>query len=403
MKYSNTTLLAAAIGLGFASSALAAVPNTFTSGSPALASEVNANFSNLDSRATDNANGITTLEGDVGTLTTRVAALEANDGGSDPYQFVAINCADKPAALAEALEATRNTTTRFSYTISGACDAIEIVRNDVKIVGQSGASIGYFDQVDYESIYVDAQSNVRLENLTLEGGLSAKNSSSIRLNDVAFSPAFTDSSGEIIFNIYMKNAYLRIDSGSIDHVSLRANRNSSIDIKSDVIGLAPQAIVDGNSSLMINSANVSFGVIEAISNSFINADQLVAEELISEGSSMVEAESLTLSDRLEAWGNARVAVWGDATIENDAEVLKNSSLVVDGNFTSGTLKCQFASSMEFLGDVMTTKTFSWDDTTSLDVHKGCFAQVEGNYSFNAGGVIGPLSSFIDSGWSDISL
>ena len=401
MKHSNTTLLAAAIGLGFASSAIAAVPHTFSSGSPAVASEVNANFSDLDGRITTNTDNHLVLEGDLESLSERVESLETTDASSNVYQTEAIDCDENSAALATALSENRNTTTRFTYNVSGACDAIAIERNDVKIVGDGTASIAYADNVDYESVYIDAQSNVRIENIALAGNLYAKNSSSVRLSDVAFAPAFVDDSGDEMFNLYINSSYLRIQSGSLNNVNVRGNRNSTIDIKSSVTGMAPQAIVDGNSTMIINSDSATFGVVEAISNSFIYADQLIAQELISEGSSMVEAESLTLSDRLEAWGNARVAVWGDADIENETQIVRNSSLVVDGNFTSGTLQCQFSSSMEFNANVTTEKSFTWDDTTSVDIHKGCFAQVNGSYQFNAGIVVGQLSSFINSQWIEV--
>lgn len=403
MKHSSTTLLAAAIGLGFASSAIAAVPHTFSSGSPAVASEVNANFSNLDGRITTNTDNHLVLEGDLESLSERVESLETTDASSNVYQTEAIDCDENSAALATALSENRNTTTRFTYNVSGACDAIAIERNDVKIVGDGTASIAYADNVDYESVYIDAQSNVRIENIALAGNLYAKNSSSVRLSDVVFAPAFVDDSGDEMFNLYINSSYLRIQSGSLNNVNLRGNRNSTIDIKSSVSGMAPQAIVDGNSTMIINSDSATFGVVEAISNSFIYADQLNAQELISEGSSMVEAESLTLSDRLEAWGNARIAVWGDADIENDTVIVRNSSLVVDGNFTSGGLQCQFSSSMEFKSDVTTDKTLSWDqnNSTSVDIHKGCFAQVNGSYTFNAGIVVGPLSSFINSQWNEV--
>ncbi|GAL33479.1 hypothetical protein JCM19240_2175 [Vibrio maritimus] len=52
METSNKLLLATLFSHTIAVGAFAAVPNTFSAGSPALASEVNENFSQLDSRLT---------------------------------------------------------------------------------------------------------------------------------------------------------------------------------------------------------------------------------------------------------------------------------------------------------------------------------------------------------------
>ncbi|PMJ96754.1 hypothetical protein [Vibrio sp. 10N.261.55.A7] len=402
MKRTTTKLLAVNIGLFLTASAFAAVPHTFTSGTPALASQVNANFSDLDTRATSAENDIETLDASVTAIAARVTTLESASPGSDAYTTVAIDCNSDSSALATALENSRNTTTRTTYNVSGACDAIEIIRNDVKIVGDGSASIAYRDSVDYESVYIDAQSNVRFENIALDGNLFAKNSSSIRFNNVALSDPFGDGGGELFFNVQLNTSYLRIDEGSVDFLNLRANRNSTVDIKSGVGGNGLDVISDGNSSVVIDSTAAEFVTVEAISSSFIYSAGLTAEALISEGNSIVEAESITLSNRAEAWGNGRIAVWGDMTVSNDVEILKSSSIVVDGDFSAGTLKCQFSSSMQFGNNVTTTAAFDYDSTTSVDIHKGCFGEIGGTYSFNQGVVVGPLSSLIDSQWNEIN-
>ncbi|MFB3105919.1 MAG: tail fiber domain-containing protein, partial [Pseudomonadales bacterium] len=56
------------------------VPNTFTAGTPALAAEVNANFTNLDTRASTNATNIGTNTTNIATNTTNIAQVLESDG-----------------------------------------------------------------------------------------------------------------------------------------------------------------------------------------------------------------------------------------------------------------------------------------------------------------------------------
>ncbi|AXQ28139.1 hypothetical protein D0B54_05380 [Solimonas sp. K1W22B-7] len=66
-------MIAAVLLLGAGSAHAASVPNTFTAGAPAKASEVNANFAAL-------VTAVTALEAKVATLETKVTALEAANG-----------------------------------------------------------------------------------------------------------------------------------------------------------------------------------------------------------------------------------------------------------------------------------------------------------------------------------
>jgi hypothetical protein len=59
------------------------VPNTFTAGTPALAAEVNANFTNLDTRVSTNATNIGTNTTNIGTNTTNIAQVLASDGNNN--------------------------------------------------------------------------------------------------------------------------------------------------------------------------------------------------------------------------------------------------------------------------------------------------------------------------------
>ncbi len=78
-KLSIQTLSALGIGLGAIGTATAGnvtIPNTFSSGTPAVAAEVNANFNALATEVNDNDSRITTNSNDLATLQATVSALQ---------------------------------------------------------------------------------------------------------------------------------------------------------------------------------------------------------------------------------------------------------------------------------------------------------------------------------------
>lgn len=119
------TLAIACMGLGFTATTQAAVPNTFTAGSPASAAAVNQNFSDLDSRAS--------------ALNVRVTALEGA-APIGPNQIVAVDCTSTPDFFigAQFLDSASDQTT---YDISGTCNGPIIIRkDDVVLNGVDGVS-----------------------------------------------------------------------------------------------------------------------------------------------------------------------------------------------------------------------------------------------------------------------
>lgn len=81
MKYKGAVVgMAAGIFImssGMAYAGSVTVPNTFSSGTPAVAAEVNANFSAVASEVNDNDGRITTNAGAIATNTSDIAALDA--------------------------------------------------------------------------------------------------------------------------------------------------------------------------------------------------------------------------------------------------------------------------------------------------------------------------------------
>jgi len=84
------------LGSGMAYASPVTVPNTFTSGTPAVAADVNANFNAVavgvndnDSRITTNAGSIGTNASDIAALDARIAALESAAPG--PITVASLN------------------------------------------------------------------------------------------------------------------------------------------------------------------------------------------------------------------------------------------------------------------------------------------------------------------------
>ncbi|WP_117234943.1 hypothetical protein [Vibrio maerlii] len=432
MKTMNKVVLATAISQILTVSAYAAVPNTFSSGTAAKASEVNANFTYLDDKATSLDTTVTRIDGEVGTLyddvgglyddvddlRTRVETLEdqggGNDGGaSNPYTTVGIDCdTDGVSALYDALENARNASTRTTFNLSGTCNGAYIDRGDIKIVGDGTAIINAISVEDPESFFIDAQSNVRLENITLVSGIAARNSSSVRLDDVTFSNLPPLDGDEYAPNIDLNTAYLRINSGSIGNVAIHAKRNSTVDIKDGVDGDGLYIRGDVNSSLLVDSTLVSFDRVEAIGNTFIYVNALNADEVIAEQGSVIEADSLDATDLVEAWGNSRIAVWGSVNIGTNGElnITNTSSFTAEGALTTGTLNCENSSTFQVGEDLTTTSTFDWDlGVSGLAIQKGCHGQygmnVDGSGSLTTAGSVGygiyQYSTLIDGNYNEI--
>ncbi|MCX2757970.1 hypothetical protein OQJ65_07965 [Vibrio sp. Sgm 22] len=406
----NTTMklvLATAVSSAFTSSAFAEVPNTFTANTPAKASEVNANFTALDQDISSLGTEVDDLTDEVDSIEARVTSLEDSGVSTDAYSTVDINCNDDADSLKGALEDSRNTTTRTTYNVTGACNSVFIVRNDVKIVGVDSASIlAGASQDEPEAVFIDGQSSVRLQDITLGGMLFARNSSSVRFDNVTL-PTAVEDGDEYQTNVTIRTAYLRVNSGSVNNLALHLNRNASVDIRSSITGSAPQAIADANSSLVVDSGDVSFTNLEAIGSSFVYVSNLVAENVVVESGSTLEADELTVSNELEAWGNSRISVWGDATITNETYISQTSSFVSDGDVSSGVFECESNSMFQILGNLTVTDTFEWDDsnTSGLSLQRGCHGQYgvdeENGGTFNGSLIKDNYSALVDGQYMEV--
>lgn len=164
MRMRTTAALAAAAVL-LAGTAGAEVPHVFNAGDPALASEVNENFADLDRRLLDLEDAIDVIE-------------------------ITVDC-DAGDSLAAAIDALPEAGGAI-VTVQGACtDTVVITRTATDIRGVDGASVA-FNGPDPESgfdsvINVFGAQRVTIENLTLSGGATAgvhvKGTATVRIVD----------------------------------------------------------------------------------------------------------------------------------------------------------------------------------------------------------------------------
>ncbi len=166
MRYSIIGLTAALSTLTLAGITQAAVPNTFSDGEPAVASEVNENFTHLD---------------------TRITALENTPGVNDPnIAEASINCANGDS-INNAISAAAPANHLFVY-ISGTCtERVIITRSNVSLLGDTTTPSGIsFSATPLSPLQTSVSANelsgvrgavnvlgaqnVIIDNLTISGG-----------------------------------------------------------------------------------------------------------------------------------------------------------------------------------------------------------------------------------------
>ncbi|USD67655.1 hypothetical protein [Vibrio sp. SCSIO 43136] len=386
MNNSNKLLLAVAVGQALAFNTYAAVPHTFSSGTAAKASEVNANFTNLDER---------------------ISSLEQ---GTDAYTTVAIDCASDSKALFNAVNDARNANTRYTFNISGDCDGIEAQRVDIKIVGDGSATIGEIplDDVDGEAMFIAEQSTVRLENVTLTGTLLARSASTVRFDNVTL-PTPVQDNEDYEPNVELtRGAHLRINSGSLNNLSLKAILNSTVRIRSAMTGNGTMLYAYGGATIYSQTSESSYESIFAGGNSTILGEHLSATTITAENSSFIEAESMTVGNFLDIWGSSRARIVGDLTTgtgtSGRTNVFQNSSLEVGGSLSTGHMECSNASAFQVYADLELRGTLDWSDVWGLAVQRGGHGKfgTNGTGTITGGYMVDEFSSLIDQNWSSVT-
>lgn len=352
MKNNIIGLTALVSALSMANISYADVPNTFASGEPAVASEMNENFSDLDGR-------ITILENVTGDSSTTTINVDCS------VDTVSSALASAPAAGP------------LLINVTGSCtDTIVIERSNISIIGTgTGATINYntaindnaFDDILSGVINVVGAQNIVIDNLTLINyggggiGLHAQAGSSVAVKNSTFENAFDGIVVQHGSNIKLTDSTVQSNTRSglfiTDHSNIQlASGNTITQSPHPVPGTNSWGVLVGRNSNMHVSGSgnnithnttgeTSTWAIEVFQgggfrgnsgNLIVNGDTRV------NSSSHLELRSVTLTGnvivgskgvfRLSNNGNT-IALTGDVNIEALGTVLSSGESTITGDVT----------------------------------------------------------------------
>ncbi len=299
---------------GAASSAMAAVPHTFTANSSAKAAEVNENFTALD-------NGIAGINAGVSALTNRVVELEGKAGEQpsptpDNGVVRTIDCASDADVLKNYLLGAKQAGS-LTINASGTCNGpLEFNKDSVKLIGANGFSVNGGAEVDGEpdeefAIINKGRHNIRIENLVINSGsifLSRGSNTRIVNSTIQSAPANdTDDDGIIEAGYYVSNVDVRRGSelrweGPLSNMAVDVEYNSylRLDGAADVsMNTMHQLEVGGNSSLESRVDHlIIMGEVYVSLGGVVDANTISAKDFSLENGAVVEADVLNVQDRL---------------------------------------------------------------------------------------------------------
>lgn len=376
--------------LGFGLTAQADVPHDFTSGTPVRASEMNANFQDLDQRLT---------------------GLEGGPGGGQ--ELTIVDCGPDAAALQGAIEEAHPGDT---IEFSGACDPIDVRVDELTIRGTTGAMVTTAAPAD-AVVIVDSARQVVLENFTVDA------------NDGMAEEGVVVDVGAIVGLVDLvvvdaEDGNISVRNGSL----VKLGGGNTVGELDDDTGLN----VGGNATVLIegeNTINASFGAIDcefagvvlqegegpdemltvngrtgAIENCFIfiSNGTLNGDIQMQQNSSMtLEPEDSTSS--IVATGNIQLSQYSSLLVDNEGPVtlgggtmtLINGTVIMHGGTLNSNLELHAASRAE-LGNGVVTQS----GTDTVQLHS--FSTLQSNQS--TGGLttnevvcFGSNSAFSDDG------
>ncbi|TKF21743.1 hypothetical protein FCV43_10485 [Vibrio genomosp. F6] len=356
-KY-NMSLLASIITVGLTANAVAADSLVeFTAGTPAKAEEVNGNFAYLDSKI-DAIKATTSLD---------------------------IDCSSSPELLKTTLDAATYAGP-LTLNVTGACNGpINIKKNDVIISG--GEITGMEVDGELEAMFVSGRTNIKLVDVKINSGsVSIVRESYVRFENVTLpTPTLEDADdGWYAPNVSMRSSSLRINSGSLDNLSLANTFNSYVRLNSGLTGSPQQINIDLNSSLHSKVANLNIkGVLSLFGNGSFIGKKVSAGSFEMGNSSAFEASEYTSTGFVALNEGAVFA------IENNDGVTTPLSVLA--------MECH-AADIYVDGGVSFTGTHEEAGNTSFEAHHGCRGEISGQVTFQ-----GTVDDWTKANYSHIML
>ncbi|TCS43347.1 hypothetical protein [Reinekea marinisedimentorum] len=283
MNKLTTNFLAILTGVGLASNVIAIDElHSFSAGEAALASEVNENFEYLEDKIDDVVTGYSTL---------------TIDCGADEY------------ALKDYLDEAR-WAGRLNIYVEGTCTGeIYFNKDDVYI----------FDAViqadaDGAAVSVAGKTNIRFYDTVISSGTVAiRRESYVRFEGVDSGMGFelpalsADSDGIYEPSLEVRSSTLRIGSGTISNLSLKAMGASFVYINDDVVLDNAYQIWLESGSALDSSIDLSIlGTAGVFSGSVLQAESLSSAEAYVEKNALIETDAISTTGEFYLADNATV-------------------------------------------------------------------------------------------------
>jgi len=283
MNKLTTNFLAILTGVGLASDVIAIDElHAFSAGDAALASEVNENFEYLEDKIDDIATA---------------------------YSTVTIDCSADEYALKDYLDEAR-WAGRLNIYVEGTCTGeIYFNKDDVYIydaVIQADA--------DGSAVSVAGKGNIRFfDSVISSGTVAIRRESYVRFDGVDSGLGFelpalsADSDGEYEPNLEVRSSTLRINSGTISNLSLKAMGASLVFINDDAVLDNAYQIWLETGSVLDSSIDLSIqGTVGVFSNSVMEAESLSSVAAFVEKNALIETDAIAITGEFYLADNATV-------------------------------------------------------------------------------------------------
>lgn len=334
----------------------AAVPNTFTAGTAASAADINANFSDLD---------------------TRVGNLES--GGAGAPNVVAVDCSSNAGALA-AISFASNTT----YNISGVCDG-PIFINDKADISLVGVAAGATDSIalrapnnGWGAVNVLESNEITIENLFLD------------ITD--FADAAT-ANGTDAAGVYVRNGYAIVRDTNIQGglYGISPFRSALVRLEGTVnvtefvnsgLSVGGQSTITSRGQVTVTSTRTDGDYLTAVESYRSGVIDLRAGAILSVPASLANTDN---GSAITSNENSTVRIRNSGTVSVSGAVgsFRSSSVRIEKGTITGTVQGALASSIHLKNGVAITGNLEVYSSSTLAMEGGSISgtiEVESNSS-----------------------